>query len=110
MEKVISYLEANISPGLDEISYSFIKFYWPIIKEDVWNAINSFFTFGYADDIIIFSEAKHKSVKKISKIMNDYNKWSSQKVKVQKSSILFGKSIGRIRIVALSRILDFLRL
>ncbi|KAI0493805.1 hypothetical protein KFK09_023930 [Dendrobium nobile] len=39
VEKVIEEFGNNISPGLDGITYSFLKAYWKIIGMDVWIAI-----------------------------------------------------------------------
>ncbi|KAL0916090.1 hypothetical protein M5K25_013572 [Dendrobium thyrsiflorum] len=46
LELVVSKLGKNISPGLDGISYSFIKSYWNFISADVWNDISLFLTTG----------------------------------------------------------------
>ncbi|KAI0513662.1 hypothetical protein KFK09_009692 [Dendrobium nobile] len=40
------YLANNIAPGLDGITYSFLKAYWSIIGKDVWRAILLFFNSG----------------------------------------------------------------
>ncbi|KAI0530913.1 hypothetical protein KFK09_000461 [Dendrobium nobile] len=46
IEKVISNLGSNISPGIDGISYSFIKGYWKIIAQDIRGAIFQFISTG----------------------------------------------------------------
>ncbi|KAI0496277.1 hypothetical protein KFK09_022591 [Dendrobium nobile] len=46
VEKVISNLGSNISPGIDGISYSFIKGYWKIIAHDMQEAIFHFISTG----------------------------------------------------------------
>ncbi|XP_028550871.1 uncharacterized protein LOC114579679 [Dendrobium catenatum] len=46
LDEVVKHLEAGISPGIDGISYSFIKTFWSIISKDVWKAILSFFELG----------------------------------------------------------------
>ncbi|XP_028556243.1 uncharacterized protein LOC110114731 [Dendrobium catenatum] len=43
---VVSQLGSNKSPGLDGSTSSFFKFYWDIIKDTTWRAINHFFTTG----------------------------------------------------------------
>ncbi|KAI0524605.1 hypothetical protein KFK09_003982 [Dendrobium nobile] len=42
----VSQLGSNKSPGLDGSTSSFFKFYWDIIKDTTWRAINHFFTTG----------------------------------------------------------------
>ncbi|XP_020704935.1 uncharacterized protein LOC110115877 [Dendrobium catenatum] len=49
----------------------------------------------FADDILIFSEAKVKEVKELRRITNKYCDWIGQKVNYSKSMILFGKHTGR---------------
>ncbi|XP_020701076.2 uncharacterized protein LOC110113008 [Dendrobium catenatum] len=46
----------------------------------------------FADDILIFSEAKVKDVKELRRIINNYCDWTGQKVNHSKSMILFGKN------------------
>ncbi|KAI0492362.1 hypothetical protein KFK09_026633 [Dendrobium nobile] len=46
IEKVISNLGSNISPGIDGISYSFIKGYWKKIAQDIREAIFQFISTG----------------------------------------------------------------
>ncbi|XP_020677236.1 uncharacterized protein LOC110095870 [Dendrobium catenatum] len=49
----------------------------------------------YADDILIFSEAKLKEVKELKKIISSYYAWTGHKVNTTKSMILFGKNTMR---------------
>ncbi|KAI0488449.1 hypothetical protein KFK09_028280 [Dendrobium nobile] len=49
IEFVIKNLGNNIAPGSDGITYSFIKFYWNIVKEDFVNALNHFLNYGNMD-------------------------------------------------------------
>ncbi|KAL0925329.1 hypothetical protein M5K25_003650 [Dendrobium thyrsiflorum] len=44
MLEAIKSIGDNTSPGLDDIIGSFIKFYWNIIKVDLWRAVSEFFT------------------------------------------------------------------
>ncbi|KAI0529127.1 hypothetical protein KFK09_001674 [Dendrobium nobile] len=46
IEHAIEHTKGNIAPGLDGISYSFIKGYWSIIKTDFLNAIMYFLQHG----------------------------------------------------------------
>ncbi|KAL0923155.1 hypothetical protein M5K25_007201 [Dendrobium thyrsiflorum] len=46
VEDVIKLGEGGISPGVDGITYSFLRAYWSIIKEDFWNAVLEFFSSG----------------------------------------------------------------
>ncbi|KAL0906116.1 hypothetical protein M5K25_024581 [Dendrobium thyrsiflorum] len=46
VEIAIKQAGGNISPRNDDITYSFIKSYWSIIKEDFWNAIHNFLLSG----------------------------------------------------------------
>ncbi|PKU64182.1 integrator complex subunit 11 [Dendrobium catenatum] len=47
LELVIKELGNNVAPGVDGITYSsFIKAYWKTIGEDVWKAIELFFSSG----------------------------------------------------------------
>ncbi|XP_020688139.2 uncharacterized protein LOC110103678 [Dendrobium catenatum] len=49
IEQAIEHTKGNIAPGLDGISYSFIKGYWSIIKTDFLNAIIYFLQHGEMD-------------------------------------------------------------
>lgn len=46
----------------------------------------------YADDILMFFEAKFKYVKKIKRIICNYYLWMGQVVNTDKSNIIFGNS------------------
>ncbi|PKU75818.1 Putative ribonuclease H protein [Dendrobium catenatum] len=61
----------------------------------------------YADDIIIFSEGKKKSLKTISAILKNYCRWTGQRVNLSKCSLIFSKSISRSSIRTLSNIMNF---
>ncbi|KAI0510903.1 hypothetical protein KFK09_011514 [Dendrobium nobile] len=49
IKKALEHTKGNISPGIDGISYSFIKAYWSIIKIDFLNAIMYFLQNGVMD-------------------------------------------------------------
>ncbi|KAI0516092.1 hypothetical protein KFK09_008764 [Dendrobium nobile] len=49
LQEVVDNSKSSISPGLDEISFSFIKDFWQLIKGDVWLAANQFFSSGVMD-------------------------------------------------------------
>ncbi|PKU71092.1 hypothetical protein MA16_Dca011533 [Dendrobium catenatum] len=48
----------------------------------------------YADDVIVFAEAKITNVKLIKEIINKYCNWTGQKVNTSKSGLLFGKVVN----------------
>ncbi|KAI0488460.1 hypothetical protein KFK09_028293 [Dendrobium nobile] len=61
----------------------------------------------YADDIVFFLKANGSCVKKAKEILNRYCKWTGQRINIQKSSILFGKSVKRKTKKRSSEILKF---
>ncbi|KAI0530979.1 hypothetical protein KFK09_000528 [Dendrobium nobile] len=61
----------------------------------------------YADDIIIFSEAKLNMVKKIKGLVKKFCDWTGQKVNNEKSLILCGNSVKRRRKNEISKIMGF---
>ncbi|XP_020684353.2 uncharacterized protein LOC110100971 [Dendrobium catenatum] len=50
VERVLKQVGGNISPGKDGITYSFMKAYWNIIKEDFWNALKHFLSNGILNE------------------------------------------------------------
>ncbi|XP_020699436.2 uncharacterized protein LOC110111772 [Dendrobium catenatum] len=50
LQLVVDSFKRNISPGVDGISFSFIKDFWEIIKEDIWLAVKQFFISGNMDE------------------------------------------------------------
>ncbi|XP_042978817.1 uncharacterized protein LOC122309401 [Carya illinoinensis] len=61
----------------------------------------------YADDIVIFANGGSFSVRKISKSLQLYERWSGQKVSSSKSSIIFSNHIAINQRQRLLRILGF---
>ncbi|PKU64053.1 Putative ribonuclease H protein [Dendrobium catenatum] len=61
----------------------------------------------FADDIILFSEAKLKNMRTIKGIMKNYCGWTGQKVNINKSGILFEKAVSRPRRRKIKNILEF---
>ncbi|PKU79838.1 Putative ribonuclease H protein [Dendrobium catenatum] len=61
----------------------------------------------FADDIIFFFEAKHKNMRTIKGIVNDYCGWTGQKVNISKSGMLFGKAVSRSKRRKIKNILKF---
>ncbi|XP_020694470.1 uncharacterized protein LOC110108248 [Dendrobium catenatum] len=49
IENVIKNLGNNIAPGSDGVTYSFIKGYWNIVKDDFLKALNQFFIYCKMD-------------------------------------------------------------
>ncbi|KAI0499526.1 hypothetical protein KFK09_017730 [Dendrobium nobile] len=64
----------------------------------------------FADDILIFSEAKVKEVKELRRIINNYCDWTSQMVNQTKSMILFGKNTRKRVQKKMMKILKFKKL
>ncbi|PKU65728.1 Putative ribonuclease H protein [Dendrobium catenatum] len=48
----------------------------------------------YADDVMVFVEAKIYNVKVIMEIIKKYCNWTGQKVNIAKSGLLFGKAVN----------------
>ncbi|XP_028554226.1 uncharacterized protein LOC114580531 [Dendrobium catenatum] len=61
----------------------------------------------YADDILIFSEANLKKIKKIKKTLNNYCKWTGQRVNFKKSMMVFGKTVNQRRKKEIENALKF---
>lgn len=61
----------------------------------------------YADDILIFFEAKIKVVKEIKGILIDFCGWTGQRMNMKKSSILFGKYVKKKKKNFIQRIMRF---
>ncbi|KAF5475233.1 hypothetical protein F2P56_007063 [Juglans regia] len=53
----------------------------------------------YADDVVIFANASKRSIRCLIGVLNDYERWSRQRVNKEKSTIFFSKklSLGRKR-------------
>ncbi|XP_020688651.1 uncharacterized protein LOC110104049, partial [Dendrobium catenatum] len=63
--------------------------------------------FLFADDILIFSEAKVKEVKELRRIINNYYDWTGQMVNQSKSMILFGNNTRKRVQKKMMKILKF---
>ncbi|KAI0496397.1 hypothetical protein KFK09_022713 [Dendrobium nobile] len=61
----------------------------------------------YADDVLMFLEAKIVFVTKLKRIILDYCKWTGQTVNLNKSSLIFGNSVGRAKRRKFSKILRY---
>ncbi|KAI0503826.1 hypothetical protein KFK09_014769 [Dendrobium nobile] len=61
----------------------------------------------YADDIMVFSEAKLESVKVVKGIILEFCGWTSQKINFQKSGVLFGRSVKKGRRKKICKIMKF---
>ncbi|PKU61331.1 Putative ribonuclease H protein [Dendrobium catenatum] len=48
----------------------------------------------YADDVLLFSHLSICLAKSLKKIVEDFCTWTSQRINVRKSQILFGKTVG----------------
>ncbi|KAI0488576.1 hypothetical protein KFK09_028414 [Dendrobium nobile] len=57
----------------------------------------------FADDILLFLEAKENVMKKVRKIMEDYCRWTGQNINYHKSSLVCGNSVDRRRRMQISR-------
>ncbi|PKU79424.1 hypothetical protein MA16_Dca000769 [Dendrobium catenatum] len=49
----------------------------------------------YDDDIMIFSRANKKCIKKVNKILKNYCSWTGHKINLNKSVILFSKTVKK---------------
>ncbi|XP_020671746.1 uncharacterized protein LOC110091838 [Dendrobium catenatum] len=57
----------------------------------------------FADDILLFLEAKVNVMKKVRKIIKDCCRWTGQNINYHKSSLVCGNSVDRRRKVQISR-------
>ncbi|KAI0502664.1 hypothetical protein KFK09_017620 [Dendrobium nobile] len=57
----------------------------------------------FANDILLFMEAKVSSMKKVREIVEGYCKWTGQNINYHKSSFVCGSSVERRRKVQISR-------
>ncbi|KAI0515987.1 hypothetical protein KFK09_008658 [Dendrobium nobile] len=49
------------------------------------------------DEVLVFSDAKFKSIKKMKSIVEDYCKWTGQKINLHKSAMICGKTVMKRR-------------
>ncbi|KAI0524494.1 hypothetical protein KFK09_003865 [Dendrobium nobile] len=61
----------------------------------------------YVNDVLLFLDAKLKNIKKLKKILMDYCNWIGQVINLQKSSMLFGKTIVWMKMKQITNILGF---
>ncbi|XP_020673022.1 uncharacterized protein LOC110092705 [Dendrobium catenatum] len=57
----------------------------------------------FADDILVFLEAKLNVMKKVREIMKNYCKWTGQNINYHKSSLVCGSSVDRRRRIQISK-------
>ncbi|KAI0499520.1 hypothetical protein KFK09_017724 [Dendrobium nobile] len=57
----------------------------------------------FADDILLFLEAKRNVMKKVRKVLEDNCKWTGQNINYHKSSLVCGNSVDRRRRIQISR-------
>ncbi|XP_020682101.1 uncharacterized protein LOC110099331 [Dendrobium catenatum] len=60
----------------------------------------------FADDILLFMEAKVNSMKKVKEILESYCQWTGQNISYHKSSFVCGSSVERRRKVQISRFME----
>ncbi|KAI0492143.1 hypothetical protein KFK09_026409 [Dendrobium nobile] len=61
----------------------------------------------YADDVLILSNANVELAKKMKNIVEDFCKWTGQKVNVNKSQLMFGKAVKNSMKKKIARVLGF---
>ncbi|KAI0522478.1 hypothetical protein KFK09_004857 [Dendrobium nobile] len=61
----------------------------------------------YADDVLILSNANVELAKKMKNIVEDFCKWTGQKVNVIKSQLMFGKAVKNSMKKKIARVLGF---
>ncbi|XP_020705669.1 uncharacterized protein LOC110116443 [Dendrobium catenatum] len=49
----------------------------------------------YADDVLLFADAKRKSFKRLKDIIDDYCSWTGQRINYHKSAMIYGKRVDR---------------
>ncbi|KAI0503873.1 hypothetical protein KFK09_014816 [Dendrobium nobile] len=59
----------------------------------------------YEDDVLLFFDAKLKSIKKLKSILCDYCGWTGQRLNPQKSAMIFGKTVERRRKKRIAKIM-----
>ncbi|XP_020673452.1 uncharacterized protein LOC110093043 [Dendrobium catenatum] len=112
--EVIRGLGNNKSPGHDGITYSFLKRYWNIVGIDeekelgikVASSGQVISHLLYADDILLFSKAKIRSIKEMKVILNKYCGWTGQKLNLKKSSMIVSKNVERRRKKKIAKIME----
>ncbi|XP_020702482.1 uncharacterized protein LOC110114071 [Dendrobium catenatum] len=65
LQEVVDKAGSNISPGLDGVTFSFVKDFWKIVKKDVWQAVSDFLSSG-----IMHQSWKETMIVLIPKIKN----------------------------------------
>ncbi|PKU83444.1 Putative ribonuclease H protein [Dendrobium catenatum] len=60
----------------------------------------------YADDILIFSKANKKCLKKVDKILKNYCSWTGQKVNLPKLAALFSKNVKKTECRSLLKVIN----
>ncbi|PKU60538.1 putative mitochondrial protein [Dendrobium catenatum] len=60
----------------------------------------------YADDVLLFFDAKVKSIKNVKIILVDYCAWTGLSLNTQKSALIFNKSVNRERRRKIVRLLE----
>ncbi|PKU60002.1 putative mitochondrial protein [Dendrobium catenatum] len=60
----------------------------------------------YAEDVLLFSDAKVKSIKKVKNILVDYCAWTGLSLNTQKSALIFNKSVNIRRRKKIVRLLE----
>ncbi|KAI0510916.1 hypothetical protein KFK09_011527 [Dendrobium nobile] len=61
----------------------------------------------YADDVLIFSNANVELAKKLKNIVEDFCRWTGQKVNINKSQLMFGKAVKYSMKNKIARVLGF---
>ncbi|PKU78280.1 putative mitochondrial protein [Dendrobium catenatum] len=63
----------------------------------------------YADDVLLFSDAKIKSIKKVKNILINYCAWNGLIINSKKSAMICNKSVNRGRRKKISRLLEIMQ-
>ncbi|XP_020701905.1 uncharacterized protein LOC110113605, partial [Dendrobium catenatum] len=130
--EVIKRLGNNKASGPDGITYSFLKIYWNIIGIDVLlnrllmvipkviseeqegkdlgikvaSRCQKISHLLYADNVLLLSDAKIKSIKKMKAILNNYCGWTGQRQNLKKSAMIISKTVERRRKKKIKKILE----
>ncbi|XP_020671696.2 uncharacterized protein LOC110091790 [Dendrobium catenatum] len=112
--EVIKRLDKNKAPGPDGIMYSFIKNYWSIVGIDegkdlgikVAARCQKIYNLLYADDVLLLSDVKIKSIKKMNIILSNYCGWTGQRLNLKKSAMVISKNVERRRKKKIAKILE----
>ncbi|XP_071905964.1 uncharacterized protein [Coffea arabica] len=129
----------NKAPGVDGISPLFFQNYWNIIKDDVVNAISSFFHTGlsnlikktvegnaltgikiykdspmvsqlsFADDSLLCYKASKQEALKVKEILQQYGQALGQVINFDKSAMFFSRNTPNQTRVVISEALDSMR-